>query len=117
MRSEPGGSGHRDVPGRKGPRQLLAFRIIPARAAGLGQRHSLVCVWHAEPGFYMAFASRARSRFLFLKFFALGTVYLSLIFPSLVAGWAGRDDRDSDGNVYLCRSLSHVEARCSLTPG
>lgn len=65
----------------------------------------------------MAFASPANSRLLFLKFFALGTVYASVIFPSLEAGEPGRDGRDSDGNVYLCRSLSHVEARCSLTPG
>lgn len=43
-RSEPGGAGRSDAAGRKAPRQLLAFRIIPAPAAGLGQRHSCLCV-------------------------------------------------------------------------
>lgn len=37
-RSEPGSAGNGDVAGRKGPRQLLAFRIIPVlqRVSGSG---------------------------------------------------------------------------------
>lgn len=110
-RSAPRGSGGRG--GSAGPRELPAGLWDNCRPRALSAPRAA-----CGAGGLCGICDPSEITLPFFKIPCFGySISLCLFFFSGSGGGAGGTRCDAGGNGYLRRSLSHAEARCSLTPG